>query len=38
MKKKSRIVLLALLVLAAAGILALLNFYGTFYHDNIASG
>jgi UPF0755 protein len=38
MKKKSRIVLLTLLVLAAAGILALLNFYGTFYHDNIASG
>ena len=36
MKKKSRAVLLTLLVLAVVGILAALNFYGTFYHDNIS--
>ncbi len=36
MKKTTRTLLLLFLVLAAAGILAALNFYGTFYHDNIA--
>ena len=30
MKKKSRILLLTLLLLAAVGILAAFNFYGTF--------
>ena len=38
MKKKTRFLLLAMLVLAAVGILAALNFYGTFYYDNIAAG
>ena len=37
MKKKSRILLLVMLVLAAVGILAALNFYGTFYLDNVAA-
>ncbi|MBR5019052.1 MAG: endolytic transglycosylase MltG [Bacteroidales bacterium] len=37
MKKKSRILLLVMLILAAVGILAALNFYGTFYHDNVAT-
>ena len=37
MRKKTRILLLTLLVLAIAGILAVLNFYGTFYHDNVAA-
>ena len=35
MKKKSRILLWTLLLLAAVGILAVLNFYGTFYYNNV---
>ena len=35
MKKKSRILLWTMLALLAAGTLAALNFYGTFYYDNV---
>ena len=35
MKKKSRILLWTALVLIAVGILAALNFYGTFYYNNV---
>lgn len=35
MKKKSRILLYTLPTLALAGAIAALNFYGTFYHDNV---
>ena len=35
MKKKSRILLWTTLVLIAVGILAALNFYGTFYYNNV---
>lgn len=35
MKKKSRILLWTLLILLAAGTLAALNFYGTFYYNNV---
>ena len=35
MKKKSRILLLTLLLLATVGILAAFNFYGTFYYNNV---
>ena len=35
MKKKTRILLLTLFVLAAVGIFAALNFYGTFYYNNV---
>ena len=35
MKKKSRTLLLIFLLLAAVGILAALNFYGTFYYNNV---
>ena len=38
MKKKSRILLFTLLALVFVGVLAALNFYGTFYHDNVAAG
>ena len=38
MKKKTRFGLLAVLLLLAAGVLAALNFYGTFYHDNVKAG
>ena len=38
MKKKSRVILLSLILLAAVGVLAALNFYGTFYHDNVRAG
>lgn len=37
MKKKSRILLWTLVVLIAVGVLAALNFYGTFYHNNVKS-
>lgn len=37
MKKKSRILLFTLLVLVLVGVVAALNFYGTFYHDNVAA-
>ena len=36
MKKRTRTLLLAFVVLLLAGILAALNFYGTFYADNVA--
>lgn len=35
MKKNTGILLLILLLLAAVGVLAALNFYGTFYHNNV---
>ena len=37
MKKKTRILLLTFLILAAVGVLAALNFYGTFYYDNVVA-
>ena len=37
MKKKTGTLLCILLILAAAGVLAALNFYGTFYHNNVKS-
>jgi UPF0755 protein len=36
MKKRTRNLLLAFVVLLLAGILAALNFYGTFYYNNVA--
>ena len=36
MKKRTRTLLAAFVVLLLAGILAALNFYGTFYYDNVA--
>ena len=38
MKKKSRILLWAVLSLIAVGTLAVLNFYGTFYYNNVKEG
>ena len=38
MKKKTRILLWTLLGLLAVGTLAALNFYGTFYYDNVKEG
>ena len=35
MKKKTRIALWSAVVLLAAGVLAVLNFYGTFYYNNV---
>ena len=37
MKKKSRILLVTLLILVLTGVLAAFNFYGTFYHDNVSA-
>ncbi|MCR5709176.1 MAG: endolytic transglycosylase MltG [Bacteroidales bacterium] len=35
MKKSTRIMIWAAMAIAATGILAALNYYGTFYHDNV---
>ena len=37
MKKKSRIILWTIVVLLLVGFLAAFNFYGTFYHNNVAA-
>ena len=38
MKKKSRILLWTVLALVAVGVFAALNFYGTFYYNNVKEG